>query len=816
MATQDSYKASTDYDVPVELSLCDTVSLWDEKYTPLPEAQWFYPHPDPNSPRALAQRWVYVISLNDSERALLAEYFCDAQGQLSVMPGAERSAIERTGKAPTPTNSSELRLPTTVNGIGQMYSFFVSRVRLTSAAIRTILAYRHPSSSVISAWLFEFWLPSPPFILWNESGDPANYQNGNCVPFQKSYGHKGFLIRAVDPFAVVERLSREYIAACDAVISYAVIHAGANNPDQIKGRHQKLLLARALKSILESPNIGALNILDNFSDGTGEVVKAYVDQWGDEILRRIAARERCGTKLVLFLESDFFKLAADTYSADHAEEAKDYNLLLDLVGTAVNRLSECLNGRTLLGKWVRDNPYWLKTYVLPQDSLSDEAFQAARKSAEGLMHIWEECMKAEIATNPTKVDSIFATFETKVTYVVRDKLFTKTGHIETYRYVTGSTEVVQPVTVTHVAVIAQADLEAKLNKWIAGTTQVGSVVILGAHRLFEVVNLASSAGGILKYDTLNDFINLGGDMLDATSAFSSLLGLSKLTKEGIGALSSVIDVYLAGAGAKDAYSRNDYSSVAGNFLIGLGSTAMFLGALEALGAKEAVCFGWKATTWGAIATAMGWTVVAIFKDSPLEQLVSHCCFGDNYGDGTDHPKWTRKALAEWRGNRKANGDWDENERFDVQLESLLNLVAAFRAEPRHSFDLRITPAYLRPESKFLIAADVYGEGLKTTTISRHFELAVNVGTRTMAQTSGDPADLNTVSFYEDQEKNLTSFEIVFTPLSGTVPALSFLAGYAICFIRLDLHGDGSLFVPVDPFVLRIDLRQTTTITSMEC
>ncbi|MGC4063454.1 MAG: hypothetical protein QM784_02125 [Polyangiaceae bacterium] len=204
MATPDSYKASTDYEVPVEFSLCDTLDLLNEKYELLPEGQWYYPHPDPNSPRPLTERWVYAIQFGASARQLFAEYYCDAQGLLSILAGEERMGIERTGTLPIATGTREARLPTTINGNPQIYALFVSRVRLTTAAIQAILTYRHPGFTETNAWILEHWIPAPPFLLWNESNSPAIYANSNCIAYQRTLRQQGYLIRAVDPLSVAE------------------------------------------------------------------------------------------------------------------------------------------------------------------------------------------------------------------------------------------------------------------------------------------------------------------------------------------------------------------------------------------------------------------------------------------------------------------------------------------------------------------------------------------------------------------------------------------------------------------------------------
>ncbi|MGC4063453.1 MAG: hypothetical protein QM784_02120 [Polyangiaceae bacterium] len=503
------------------------------------------------------------------------------------------------------------------------------------------------------------------------------------------------------------------------------------------------------------------------------------------------------------------KLVATTYSATNSEEDKDYDIILNFLGRVVPRLSECLNGRTLLGKWQRSNPYWLATYVQPQTQLSDPQFQVARKSFAAVLAILEEMAKAEIALRPRELEPIFTTLETHITRVFRDKLFEKKGHVETYRYVSSKLNVATPVTVVHAAAIAQLDLDVKIARLIENTTQLSSVVSQGIARFLEVINLASSASAVLTDGSFDDYVNLIGSGLDASSAFASLLGLGSRPIGVIGALSSVIDTYLAGGAGAAAYASNDYSSVAGNFAVGLGSTMACLGAVESLGPSTAATFGGLSVgVWGAIAVGIGWATIAVFGDSDLQVFVGHCCFGVDYGEGTATPKWSPTALGAWRGTKVGNV-WDrKTENFTAQLESLLSLLAAFSLEYRSSECVRVTPSYLRPESNFVIFADAVGTGLAGQTVHCRFEVTVNVATKTMLDVgSGHPINQRAISFFEDQDGAATAFELTFVPKPGSTPEYSFLQSHATCWVRLDLHGDGRVLIPpVAPFSVRLDLQ----------
>ncbi|MGC4067201.1 MAG: hypothetical protein QM784_21680 [Polyangiaceae bacterium] len=828
MTTPDDYVATTAYEVPFEFSLCDSVELLDEFYSPLPETQWYYPHPDPNVRTGVKSRWIYVIRLSSAKRALFGEYYADQNGMLSFMAGNARMQEEYDGRLPSSTNMREARLPSDINGFPEHYSFFVSSIRLSLSALNAILDYRHPEQTEQNEWLIGHWLPSPWLTLFNEAplpknGEPRGYTNENCVIYQSPAGRESYQVRAVDPLAVAERLVREYTAAADAVLDYAVANDGTANAAHLHGRHNKLFIARILKSLLEQPSHDPqshpLGIADEFTDGSGAIARKYVDDWQKELESRVVLRETSGKKLAHFLDSELFRLVCSTYSAHQAQESEAYDQLLRAVGRAASRLGECLNGCTLIGKWLREPPYWLQTYVLPSSALSEAKFQVARKANAALLAMWEELTQGELATKPTEHREVLETLQTRVEYVVREKIFTVVKHRETYRVRDGRIATSVPITVFHASAIAEDSLRAALAPWIEGTEAVAATVFTRVTQMLEVLNLAASASAVLKDGGVDACVNLVGSTMDAASAFSTLLRIAELEKVALGSISAIIDTYLSTSAAAEAYRRNDFGSVTGNAIAGLGSSLIFVGAMDALVASSATTIGVSAPAasylglsaggWGAIVVGVGVAAAYFLGHTELETFVRHCCFGRSYGESDAHPRWSSTPLSAWRGGKVGGNTWDGNERFDVQLESLFVLIARFTVEYLHETAVRVTPGYLLPESKFLIRVVTIGVSSKSD-IRREFELSICLATRTVTQVAGDPANLDCVNFDSSPNGDIRSFSATFEPREGTVPPFSFTRSNVACWIRLDLLGNGRLFVPLRPPGVHMDLRVALT------
>ena len=780
MVAPNVFEPTTELEVPLTFSVLDVLSHCEQGGNVRPIADWQFALPDPNQPKPPRHKWVYVFhSSTNGDVQLYAEYYCDGDGRLSFCDGPNRRVTERNGPEPEATNQDETRLPSKINGATTVYCLYVSWVRLPLAAIHEFESGNH-------AFLFGP-LSLPCVHLQNQSATANTYENDYVVAYPRTGGNAttvGYLLGAVDPLAIAQRLALEYIDACDAIIDYTVASADSSAPEprRVTNRHEKLLLARVLRSILDSDIDDRLAIANNFADGSGQVVRQYIEQWESMLARLVAKRELRATKLAMYLESDLFRFAESLYRTSHADEVADYHLFLQLVGTAHQRLSESNNGRILLGRLTGNRPYWLSTYVLPEAALTDPQFQVSRKSATALVEIWEELAKALIADGPEHVEQILITLDTQIEHVTRQKLFVRRRGIQAVRYRSRTGYVTASVTLFSVEAVAAQVLQGRLEQWLPSPTATNTV-LQRLHRCFEIVNLASAASALLREQDPNASINLVGSCLDTVSAFGPLLRLSQIAKDRVGRLSAVIDIYQAGKEGAIAYDQNNYGALAGQALIAAGTTAGFIGTLSAV-----QVMGLSLTGWGAIVVGVGWVVTAFLADSDLETFVGHCCFGRHYGQGNTQPNWATTPLMAWRG--------DGRERFGEQLKSLFNIICAFSVARRRKNRALIRYGFLTPRSLFRIRAEVIGEHSAT----RSFDLAVNVTERSVTHESGDPPDLSSDMRLFPSETDAAGnwFELEFSVPKATLSESerdAFKTHSARLQVQLDVFGDSSFNHP---------------------
>jgi hypothetical protein len=638
----------------------------------------------------------------------------------------------------------------------------------------------------------------------NQSSAPGEFFNDYLVPYPRSGNtstNVGHLLGAVDPLAIAQRLALEYIDACDAVIDYTVASSDATAPDpgRVTKRHEKLLLARVLRSMLGSDPSDHMKIRDEFEDGTGQCVGTYIEQWERQLAKLIETRELKAAKLAMYLESDVFRFAEGLYRTSAADEAIDYHLFLQIVATAHKRLSESANGRILLGRLTGRRPYWLSTYVLPEAPLTDAQFQVSRKSAAALLEVWEEAAKALIADAPQQIEQTFTTLETQVERVTRQKLWANRRGVKAVRYKKGTTFVTTTVTLTSAEIVAEQILRERLEQWLPDHSTL-NVVFNRLHQSFEIINLASAASTLLQERDSPAAFNLLGSCLDTVSAFEPLLKLTGLAKERVGRASAVIDIYLAGKDGAVAYDQSNYGALVGSALVAAGSTMGFVGTLSAV-----EMLGLSLSGWGAIVVAVGYVTTAFLSDSDLEIFVSHCCFGKHYGEGDTTPKWATAPLKAWKGSYSSTKhSWDGNEQFGEQLKSLFNIICAFSIHRvLRNNRARIRYGFITPKSIFRVRARILGSRGAT----RSFELAVRIADLDIAREGGDLPDLSIERrrFPSDSDATKNWFEIELNVLKRSLPESeqdAFDAPSAVIQVQLDIFGDASFnhptsFVPYD-------------------
>jgi len=746
--------------------------------------------PPRKEPPPVSGKFVYAFRKLGNDVTLAMEYRAASDGKLAVRDGRERRAFERDDPAVAllDTATDQTSLPHTVNGRKALYFFIVTRIRLRADAIRQIESEPPPALPLLDLAKSETFL-----VTGSEAGG------------QSIVGR--FFLGVIDPYTIALTLHREYEQACNELLNFSseFKEQSPEGRDQVRGRHKTLLLARILKDVLEKDAKNDLGLRNEFADGSGASVSKFVADYEQRTKNLVLERDRRGDRLCRYLRS---KLIASTESLHLFAEEKDYNVVLDVMGAALDRLSECPPGRAQLGGMLDKNPHLLKTYVLPAGALTEGHFQAGRKSAAAIMNIWKEVLPALVMKKGPQAPAIMVA---SIELVTRQKLVQVRQVVEVISYRPGTGFKQVTATFQRLEMIQEVELRVRLERWAAAPAGGGSAsdaAIKSGERFFrgiEVANLMLALKGFIAADGSDRpkaAVNLLGSTLDAVSAFSILLRLSEKSIKTVGMASAAIDALLAAMDARDAYNRNDVSNLVGLTLVTTGSVVALIGcvcALTGVGASTTIVglpLGIALEALAAILVAVGWLLSAFSADSEIELLVSHCKFGRNFGKGTEKPKWADGAFFEW-----AQG----NAGLDKQIHTLFNVLGAFSLESADYTAVRIFPGLLTADSQFEVSFEAhYNLG-----IVHKPRLLVQVGSRTMTQAGGDPADLTKVRFIEDSGGRLSiHVSAEFPP--NKAPEKAIQHQLCSCDVRLLLGGQAPMKVPLSGSVVPMVIHRLGT------
>lgn len=690
------------------------------------ESKWTFAVKEPpiplNGPESLKNRFVYAFSLpaDGNPPRLQMEYRADANGNLSTCLGTVRESFNHDAKeaALIPTGTDVTSLPESIQGMGQHYFFIVTQARLSSDALNFLTTKRPKALPVI------------------DLSNPKHFME--ITPGERHLG-------VSDPLAIGRQLCLHYERACNDIINYTTEHDGQSSEvkSAIRQRHQTLLLARMLVSVLDADPEDKHDLKDEFADESGASARSFVSSYDSRVKQMIRLRDNRGHLLCKFLRSELIEIYEEAYRAD---EPNCYPAFLSGMGAACRRLAECPNGKARLGAWVDSPPHWVKTYLLPDGGLSETHFQVARKSAAAITSLWTEFFPALAVRKPKKVTEITLFIER----VTRQSLLTVATRQGVVTVRTSSSRTTIRATFQTFTFLPDATAVQKVAAWIGGSADAAGPVLKQMAEGFEVLNLLLASQSFINAnpdDKLVKGINLLGSCLDTIKEFGVMLKLGSKTLRVVGGVSAVIDAGLAAKDGVDAYSRNDTGALVGATAVSLGSVLALMGAtcaITGLGAGATVVgvpLALVLEAAGAVLVAAGWIVTLLASDSDLETFVAHCRFGTDHGSGSATPPWSSSALAAW-----ANGE----EGLKHQVRSLFSLLAAFTLDSADYTSVRIYPGMLTEGSVFRVAFDAsYNLSIRHRPV-----LLIDIDSKTMSLESGDPADLSKLSIRNDASGRL--------------------------------------------------------------
>jgi hypothetical protein len=672
--------------------------------------------------------------------------------------GKERN--ERA-KQKLPDRATPVRLPYQVNGRHAYYYAMVSRIRLPLDAIEQLTLR------------IDDLLPAMDVA-------PAGQNGLFFSPKLKKY-----VLRVVDPITIAINMNRQYQRARDGLLAFMTVYKGQSTDSRkaVIERQQLKLMAQLLVGVLDHDRDDDLDMRDDFGTAKERQMRNYLLDYDKQVTWRSKSADRLAASLCYWLKGELIGIVETSY---RIFEKDDYHRFITFRAEMIGRLQECAPGRALLSSLMKNDDYLTRQYILRTSAPDDLRFQVGRKSAAAIIKVWSEMAALYFKTHGPRDGR-----------VVIESL----NHIAGFRMVViGETrksvrvlrrEEFVSIQLTPEALRVNTDTAAWAD-WIQDGHSVGELIGV-ASKVVEVVNLAWSLKELVDADpdesTPLNVIGTVGSLADTVDAFGVVLRISERPLAAIGLVSAVIDTICGVADANDMAKRNDYSAMVGygvvatgSALIGLGS-AMVLAGVAASSTIAGLPLSMAIAVAGAILVAAGWVIAVFTADSDIELFVSHCYWGDSYGDGSDKTKWGLVPFRAWQGN------------LDVQIKALFNIVAGFAVRSTASTytEVAIASGMLQPNSKVHVNFECgYPLG-----VVHEPKLVIDMSTRKMKQLGGEPADLSKFSIGDGYVTVDAKFRDPPTAIgkSGERKPLILQNQYTRCEVYLDLHGDGKYRIP---------------------
>jgi hypothetical protein len=573
------------------------------------------------------RKWIYVFRTNLESEAyaeVREEIRVDRNGEMAANP-APADEIEKglASRADLVPLGKTMCLPRRSLGSPLVYRFFASRVRLAPAQIKEL-------KTKVMAF-------APPVIL-----DPDN--NRSVIE------HNGeLLVPVVDPVTVALHLHAAFTAAADDVINYTAAHPKNRHRKSVDRRRKKHLLATLLKSIIgEAGNKDANHLVHELKDQQWPL-EDFLTHYQAQVQWRVERRDRLGSFLIRWLESDAIKIAAAAYKG--TLKASWPQFLVPWC-QSITRLGESRPGRMYLDALLDDRTHFIHTYVWPQKALPDDAIQAVRKGGMTIFEAWKTLAERKILVKAGTVDDLIASLQILLLPTGKQVL-TPVDQVVEYGRLLGTSRKIKEV-----GMIAPDAVEIA-RPFATAPKAFGAII--------ESVNLILAIKSTMDATKTGDpktrelaIIGLVGSSLDAGSAIGTLLKKSERWVATMSFVSGVIDVYLGHQELNNAFKAGDTDAANAAFLTTAGSA---IGAAGTFMALTAIPGTQIVAVAGLLIVAIGWIYKALTGKAPIQSFFAHCSWGKQHLDA-GHPDWSPTDFREWQGDKE----------FERQLEALLNII----------------------------------------------------------------------------------------------------------------------------------------------
>jgi len=707
-------------------------------------------------------KWVYLFQDLCGRTEWYGEYHVK-NGFINPVSLEGNREKERDQRPEPQLGCDWMRLPHTINGNRAYYYSYVSRIRLP---IDTIRQLKQRAFDLL------------PYMDMDETEE---YGINEQSPHKIVYSGAAWVYPCVEPISIALNLARYYQAAANDLIGYTTVYEGQGSEQKkrVEERNKTKLLAEILTSVVDSDPEDKLGLKNEFASRGEREMRTFLAGYDAKVKEKTKECDRRGAALCNWLLSEIVQVA----EVSHFIQAElDAPAFINAYAQAVDRLQECTPGKAYLALLIKTESHFVHEYILRSSPAPEGIFQIGRKCASAIIGLWKELAGLHIKMRAKDTAKVLAL---SLEYITRVQLL-EIKVTPTQVLISNTEMKMFRVRVDMIEVKVTPRAPAEIATWIQDGHKVAKVI--GELTLWvEVVNLGLSLKSLVTADpglaTVQAALGALGSSMDMYSAVGAILKFAEKPLYIVGGISAVIDVICAGFDAYAAASRNDYSAMIGYGLgVGLGSAMIAVGCFMcAAGAGSSATIlglppGVLLCVVGGILVAAGWIVAVFTADSDIELFVSHCLWGDDYGDGSDAPSWAGGSFSSWKGN------------LDRQISAIFNILCAFRLDSADYTAVKIWMGMVNPTSRFYISFECQYNH------ERWFkpQLYVEVGTKTMVQVGGDAADLHAFSFGERDGQKYIQVAAEFPP-GRSVPMLQWR--YASCEVYLDLAGDGSSPIP---------------------
>ena len=577
------------------------------------------------------RKWIYAFR-NNHEREQYADVYeeirVDKNGDMAAVP------LDKIGQGDPEPLGRTMCLPRRRFGNPLVYRFFASRVRLRQAQIKELKAK-------VTAF-------APPVLL-----DPGD----NLSVFE----HKGqLLVPVVDPVTVALHLHDAFTAAADDIVNYTAAHKENSHRTSVERRRKKHLLATLLKSIIGEPSNTSANNLVNALKDRQWPLEDFLAQYDTQLQWRVERRDRMGSFLTRWLQSDAIRIAAAA-SKDASKES--WPRFLTQWCQSITRLGESPPGRHYLDALLNDRTHFIHTYIWPQKKLPEDGVQAVRKGGMTIFEAWKTLAERKILAKGAKVGELVSTLEVLLLPTGK-QLVKPIDQVVHYGNMLRTQE-----TIRAVGVISPDGIKPA-RPFAAAPARFGAIV----ESINLVLAISSSGDKLASSDPRTRqlaLIGLVGSSLDAASAIGSLMKNSQKVVATMSFVSGVIDVYLGHQELKNAFKAGDTDTANAVFITTAGSTVGVTGTFMALAAVPGAQI---VAVVGLLIVAIGSIYKLLVSKDPIEVFFGRCSWGAKHLT-PGKPDWTPTDFKEWQGEKE----------FDRQLEALLNIICKVEVTPGDTF-----------------------------------------------------------------------------------------------------------------------------------